>query len=145
VTDVDFARAATKKGRGRAVSAGVEVKFLVDDLNALRWVEGTFDLLVDYGTLDDLRPEDRDPYMQNILLLTQPGSRFLLYAFEWTRRWWEPLVLRLILFDHLVLEPGEAQRRFSEHLDVVRIGGQNNYARWPPACAVYLMTRKSSG
>jgi uncharacterized Rossmann fold enzyme len=44
---------------------------------------GTFDLLVDYGTLDDLVPKDRDLYVKNVLPLTRPGSQFVLYAHGW--------------------------------------------------------------
>src|SRR4030067_150616 len=75
VTGVDYAAAAIELGRKRAAQAGVQVNFIQDDLTNLRHVNGTFDLLVDYGTLDDLRPPQRDRYMQNVLPLTRPGSR----------------------------------------------------------------------
>src|SRR5512133_724464 len=74
VTGVDFASAAIEKARQRAAGAGVQVNFLVDDLTNLSRVEGTFDFLLDYGVLDDLRPHQRGPYLQNILPLTHPGS-----------------------------------------------------------------------
>jgi SAM-dependent methyltransferase len=54
VTGVDFAAGAVELGRQRAAETGVEVHFVEDDLTDLRHVSGTFDLLVDYGTLDDL-------------------------------------------------------------------------------------------
>lgn len=43
------------------------MEFIEDDLIDLSRVSGTFDLLVDYGVLDDLAPTHRDLYMQNIV------------------------------------------------------------------------------
>src|SRR3990172_6255363 len=54
VTGVDFAAAAVELGRKRAAAAGVRADFIRDDLTHLQHVTGPFDLLVDYGTLDDL-------------------------------------------------------------------------------------------
>ena len=71
-----------------AEAAGVKVNFLVDDLTNLQHVAGPFDLLVDYGTLDDLKPKDRDLYVKNVLQLTRPGSQMLLFGFEYPLRWW---------------------------------------------------------
>jgi 2-polyprenyl-3-methyl-5-hydroxy-6-metoxy-1,4-benzoquinol methylase len=89
VTGVDYASAAIDLGRKRAAEAGVRVDFIQDDLTNLCHVKGTFDLIVDYGTLDDLHPAARDLYMENVLPLTHSGSTFLLYCFEWVPRWWE--------------------------------------------------------
>jgi SAM-dependent methyltransferase len=145
VTGVDYASAAIEEGRTRAEAAGVQVDFRVDDLTDLRHVDGTFDLLVDYGTLDDLVPRDRDRYMENVLPLTQPGSRFLLYCFEWPLRWWERLLFRATFFGAMAMEPGEVERRFGEHFAIERITGEVDYSNWPPGYAVYLMTRTSNG
>ena len=65
-----------------ARDAGLTVNWMVDDLTNLRYITGTFDLLVDYGVLDDLVPARRDLYLENVLLLTHSRSQFLLYAFE---------------------------------------------------------------
>src|SRR5579864_4665095 len=83
VTAVDFAPAAIAKARRKAQLAGVKVEFVVDDLTSLRNVGGTFDLLVDYGTLDDLSPANRERYVREVLPLARPGSDFLLWCFEW--------------------------------------------------------------
>jgi SAM-dependent methyltransferase len=109
VTGVDFSPAAIELGRSRAREAGVEVTFIEDDLTNLQRVSGTFDLLVDYGTLDDLPPTHRDLYMKNVLPLSHQGSLFLLYCFEWETRWWERL---LTFLGSMAIEPGEAERRF---------------------------------
>ena len=144
VTGVDYASAAIEEGWARAEAAGVTVSFFVDDLTDLRHASGTFDLLVDYGTLDDLVPRDRDRYVENVLPLTRPGSQFLLYAFEWPFRWWERLLFRLTpgLFGAMALKPGEVDHRFSDYFEIERIAGALDYAQWPPGYAVYLMTRR---
>ena len=100
-TGVDFSSAAVELGRKRAREAGVPVEFIVDDLTRLQNINGTFDLLVDYGTLDDLKPTQRELYMRNVLPLARPGSLFLLFCFEWKPRWWE----RPFFFS-LACEPG---------------------------------------
>lgn len=135
VTGVDFASAAIELGRRRAAEAGVMVNFVEDDLTDLRYITGAFDLLVDYGTLDDLSPRDRELYMQNVLPLTHKGSQFLLYCFEWPPRWWERSFF-------MACEPGEIRRRFGPYFAIERYAGGATGSRIMPGWAVYLMTRK---
>ncbi|NIM94391.1 MAG: methyltransferase domain-containing protein [Anaerolineales bacterium] len=138
VTGVDYAPAAIDKGRAMAREAGVEVEFIVDDLTDLQHVQGTFDLLVDYGTLDDLSQSDRDLYVQNVWQLTHPGSQFLLYGFEWSPRWWEkPFHARM------AFKPGEVEQRFSDRFEIERIAGteEPDFSSFPPGTSVYLMRR----
>ena len=133
VTGVDYSPAAIEMGRLRAREADVEVKFIEDDLTNLQHV---FDLLVDYGTLDDLRTPQRDLYMKNVLPLTHQGSLFLLYCFEWWPLWWErPFIDRL----GVLLRPGEAERRFGEYFEIERLAEIKSGHR---SSATYLMTRK---
>ncbi len=143
VTGVDYASSAIEKAKRKATSAKVAVEFVVDDLTNLQNISGTFDFLVDYGALDDLTPNNRDRYVKNVLLLTHPGSRFLLWCFEWPLRWWERLV-RSLSIGAMSLEPGEADKRFGEHFLIERIAGNTepDYKSWPPGFAAYLMTRK---
>jgi SAM-dependent methyltransferase len=137
VTGVDFAAGAVELGRRRAAEAGGAVNFVQDDLTDLRHVSGTFDLLVDYGTLDDLSLKDRELYRQNVLPMTHAGSRFLLYCFEWQPRWWErPFFIRM------ACEPGEIERRFGPDFAIERYAGERHTAGFPRGWAVYLMTRK---
>lgn len=141
VTGVDLASSAIELGRKRAREAGVSVNFILDDLTGLSHVSGTFDLLVDYGTLDDMLPKERDLYMRNVLPLTHPGSLFLLYCFEWTFNWWEKLLFTVLPF-RAALEPGEAEQRFSPYFDIELITRETNLPGWPRGFTVYLMTRK---
>lgn len=136
VTGVDFAAAAIELGRRRARAAGVRIDFIQDDLTDLQRVIGTFDLLVDYGTMDDLKPPQRDLYLQNVLPLTRPGSQFLFYCFEWPPRWWE----RPFFFS-MACEPGEIRRRFGPYFEIEKIAGEVRQGGFPAGYAVYLMTR----
>lgn len=140
VTGLDYARSAIELGRTRAKKAAVSVNFIVDDLTNLQHVDGSFDLLVDYGTLDDLTKKDRNLYKENVLPLTHRGTVFLLYAFEWKARWWERPI-----YSRLALDLGEAEERFGMHFEIERIAGRIDYSNFPPGYAVYLMTRNSVG
>jgi cyclopropane fatty-acyl-phospholipid synthase-like methyltransferase len=137
VTGIDFAPAALTKAKRAADAAGVTVNFIQDDLTALRTDLGTFDVLVDYGTLDDLRPAARDRYLANVLPLAAPGAHFLLWCFEWPPRRWE----RQSGF--VPMAPGEVQQRFGAHFTIERIAGTEtpDLHRLIAGNATYLMTR----
>ena len=140
VTGVDFAEAAIEKARQRAAGAGVQINFVVDDLMNLRKVTGKFDFLLDYGVLDDLRLPQRERYIQNMLPLTRPGSRYLLWGFEYPMRWWE----RLVPFYDIPFEEDEISRRFAEYFEIEKIAGEVDWSSWPPGYAAYLMTRRQA-
>jgi SAM-dependent methyltransferase len=143
VTAVDFAPAAIAKARVKAQDAEVEVDFLVDDLTSLRHVRGQFDLLVDYGTLDDLSFRHRDQYIREVVPLARPGARFLLWCFEWELTTTERLLTSALPFGKLALAPGEVERRFGAAFAVRRVAGETNLPGWPRGWAAYLMTRRA--
>jgi SAM-dependent methyltransferase len=138
VTGVDFSPAAIERGQSLARQAGVSVNFVVDDLTDLKHVSGTFDLLIDYGTLDDLRGHQRDLYVKNVIPLSRPGSQFLLYAFEWKPRGWERLV-----YSSMGLDLGEARSRFLPYFHIEEIAREQKDVGFPRGYAVYLMKRLS--
>jgi len=87
VTGVDFSSIALAKARHAAERRGLgpeRVTFLAGDLTAghVPGVKGPFDLLVDYGTLDDLPDPGRHAMARYITGLARPGSRFFLFAFS---------------------------------------------------------------
>jgi cyclopropane fatty-acyl-phospholipid synthase-like methyltransferase len=139
VTGVDYAVAAIDKARARAKEAGVQVDFIVDDLTDLQHVLGTFDFLLDYGVLDDLRLHQREPYVRNMLPLTHPGSRYLLWGFEYPMRWWE----RFLPFYDIPFESGEIEGRFGAYFEIEKIASELDWSKFPPGFSVYLMTRFS--
>jgi SAM-dependent methyltransferase len=138
VTGIDFSRAALAKARRAAAEAGVPARFVEDDLTALRHPHGRFDLLVDYGSFDDLSASRRDAYVENVVPLAAPGACFLLWGFEW------PRTRRDRLLPLNPLAPGEIRERFGHAFDVERIGGTDRPDRRPliRGHAVYLMRRR---
>jgi cyclopropane fatty-acyl-phospholipid synthase-like methyltransferase len=138
VTGMDYANAAIEKARAHARAAGLQVNFIEDDLTNLCHVSGTFDFLLDYGVLDDLRPRQRGSYLRNILSLTHAGSRYLLWGFEYPMRWWE----KFVPFYDVPFYPGEIEERFGPYFEIEKIASEVDYSKWPPGYAAYLMTRK---
>jgi SAM-dependent methyltransferase len=86
VTAVDFSSVALRKAgasaRARAIAPD-RLRFVHGDLTSghIEGVEGPFDLLVDYGTLDDLPGAARTAMASYVTRLARPGSRFFLFAF----------------------------------------------------------------
>lgn len=80
---VDFSEVAIRKANERKTRAGVEAHFVVADLtsDSIPGVSGSFDLLVDFGTLDDLRGSDRLAMARTVTRLSRPGSKFLEFCF----------------------------------------------------------------
>jgi SAM-dependent methyltransferase len=86
VTGVDFSEVALRKARAAAERRGIgpdRVRFVPGDLTAGRipGIEGPYDLLVDYGTLDDLPDAGREAMARYVTSLARPGSRLFLFAF----------------------------------------------------------------
>jgi SAM-dependent methyltransferase len=152
VTGIDYASSAIEKARHKAMVAGLDADFFVDDLTNLQSVEGTFDFMVDAGVLDVFNPKLRDLYVQNIVPLSHPGSLFFLYGWEWELSWWEQLILRRLSLFGAILEPGEIHERFGEYFTIEKIFHETNPRTGlvaifsgknkAPGYAVYLMMRK---
>jgi SAM-dependent methyltransferase len=122
VIGLDFSPTAIDQARRKAKAEGVEVPFIVDDLTNLQHVRGTFDLVLDFGALNDMNQEDRDLYLENVLPLTEPGGRYLMFCFD------------------KMLPVDEVKRRFSEQFSIEelnRIPGRG----FPGSFAYYMMTR----
>ena len=82
-SSIDFSEIALKKAEARAAEAGVGATFVQGDLTAVAipGVEGPFDFIVDFGTLDDLKGESRQTMARTITRLSRPGTVFLEYCF----------------------------------------------------------------
>jgi len=136
VTGVDFAASALARAARLADARNVKVDWVEDDITALSRVQGRFDLLVDYGALDDLGRNDRDRYVRHVTPLANSGAQFLLWCFEWAPRWWERLVPIA-----MAMAPGEVQRRFGGDFVIERYAGGLDWTRFPPGFAAYVMTK----
>jgi SAM-dependent methyltransferase len=140
VTGIDFSPAALAKASSRAAQAGVAVRFVEDDLTALRQPWGQFDLLVDYGTLDDLSDRNRERYVANVVPLAAPDAKFLLWCFHWRPR----LLDRLLGFIPIV--PGEVEHRFGGAFTIEQVAATvPNRWRPIPGNATYLMSLRTAG
>ena len=122
VTGVDFSPSAIKRARANARTAGLDVAFFEDDLTNLQHVSGKFDLLVDFGALNDLNQVDRDLYLQNVLPLTIPGSHYFLLCFVKS------------------LPDIEIKRRFAQSFTIEVIHGRTESVT-ARSIVVYSMTR----
>lgn len=140
---VDFSAAALRRARRAARLAGLDearLRFIEADLTApsIAGLDGPFDLLVDYGTLDDLATDERRRAAMLIDDLAHPGSRFFLYAFEARRASLPWFSLRSpSRFAPEVFEPGEVEALFGGSWDVERIPRDG-----PPWISNYLLTAK---
>ena len=141
-TGVDFSPVALGIARKRATAAGTHasIRFVEGDLTSGRipGVEGPFDLLVDYGTLDDLDPAGRRAMAGLVANLARPGAAFLFWCF-WGRRSDLPRMSltgpsRMIP----VIEPGEETALFGDAFDIERI--PTSAPSTHTAC--FLMTRR---
>ncbi|ASN51224.1 bifunctional 2-polyprenyl-6-hydroxyphenol methylase/3-demethylubiquinol 3-O-methyltransferase UbiG [Sinomonas sp. R1AF57] len=141
-TGVDFAPAALAKARSKAEAAGVVVRFIEDDLTTMRRVSGPFDVLVDYGSFDDLHGRDREAYVRAVVPLLRAGGLFLLWCFEWVPSLWERAAVAALPFGDMALRPGEVEDRFGRDFSIERIAGESGLKGWPHGWAAYLMTRR---
>jgi SAM-dependent methyltransferase len=89
VTGVDFSRVALTKAR-EATPEGASVRFVDADLTGptLGEAEGEYDVLVDYGTLDDFGRRARPAVVRTLLRVSHPGSALLLWCFYLEIPWW---------------------------------------------------------
>lgn len=80
---VDFSEVAIRKANERAARAGVDAHFVVADLtsDSTPGLAGSFDFLIDFGTLDDLRGPDRMAMADTATRLSRSGSKFLEFCF----------------------------------------------------------------
>jgi SAM-dependent methyltransferase len=141
VTGLDFSVVALAKARVRVAEAGVtdRVSLLEADLTdePLPLAGGTFDLLLDFGSIDDLTPVDRPAAARNAARLARPGAVMLFWCF-YARR----VDLPAISFHGPSrvtpgIEPGEETELFGDAFDIVP------YARHEHLrAACFLLTRR---
>jgi SAM-dependent methyltransferase len=142
VVGIDFSPVALRKAQRAALAAGVSerLRLVCADLTApsLPGVEGPFDLLVDYGTLDDLAPTDRRAMASAIIRLARPGSIFVLHAFYATRADLPRISLTGPSKLVPVLEPGEEVELFGDAFEIERLPEPRPEHR----TAAFVMTRR---
>lgn len=140
-TGVDFSVVALRVARKRAKAEGLHesTRFVESDLTTGEppGTGGTFDLLVDYGTLDDLDPAGRRAMAGLVSGLARPGAAFLFWCF-WARRSDLPRMSlsgpsRMVP----VMEPGEETALFGDAFSIERLATPHPSTH----TACFLMTR----
>jgi len=145
VVGVDFSPVALARARAAARRRGLgpdRVTFVAGDLTAgwIAGVEGPFDLLVDYGTLDDLSEAGRSAMARYVTSLTRPGSRLFVFGFAG-----RPEDLPRFSFDGPSRAfpgfiPGEIERRFGTAFRVEVIEAPTRARH----LATYLLERRTA-
>jgi SAM-dependent methyltransferase len=89
VTGVDFSQVALEKAAAKA-GPDLPVRWVNADLTDPGLADrlGEFDLLVDYGTLDDLKGQKANRMAELVTRLAHPGSQLLLWCFYDEVAWW---------------------------------------------------------
>ncbi len=135
---VDFSPVAIAKARRRALTAGIDATFVEGDLtsDSIPGLDGQFDFLMDFGTLDDLKGPHRAQMAALATRLARPGAKFL----EWC--WYgEPEDLPRISFvstSRLThISPTELQTLFAENWEIEPFSSDE---KWRTAC--FLLTRR---
>ena len=89
VTGVDFSTVALTKARQAAAATGLSnVTFLEADLLGDFAVPAPFDLVIDFGTLDDFRPRARRTLANRMTAWTREGGQLFLWCFYRDVSWW---------------------------------------------------------
>ena len=119
-TGVDFSPVATRKAAERAAKAGVEVTFVNGDLTAdsIPGAEGPFDLLFDWGTLDDLQGDARARMAALMTRLAAPGARCFVYCFYAPKDQLPRMSFSGASRVAPGIEPGEMEALFGEGWDI---------------------------
>ncbi len=123
---VDFSRVAVDQARRAADRQGLahRARFVEGDVTAehIPGVEGPFDLVVAYNTLQDLRGPARPAMAATIRRLSRPGSAVVLWCYYRALRELPPVSYRgpsrLAPF---VVEPGEEVALFGDDFDIERL------------------------
>ena len=125
-TGVDFSPVALGRARSRAQEAGVadRCRFLEVDLTDATLpaaVDGPYDLLLDFGTLDDLRGTGRLQMATHMARLARPGALALCWCFYGDRRQLPVLSFHGPSKVSPGLAVGEERRLFGDRFEIDQI------------------------
>lgn len=137
---VDFSPAAVRQASDKARVSGIaRARFLVGDITqAVEGVDGTFDLVVLYNVLQDLRGDARRRLAHRATRLTRPGSRILVWCWYGRRRDLPWVSYRgPSRIAPFVIEPGEERTLFGDGFTYERPEPQPDRGK-----ALFLLTRR---
>jgi SAM-dependent methyltransferase len=142
VVGVDFTPIALRRAEKRVAESGTgqQVRLLAGDVTdpGLLAGEPEFDLLLDFGTLDDMKPEGRAAMAANIHRLSKSGSAVVFWCFYCDKENLPRFKFNGVSKMHTVVEPGEEQVLFGDAFTIERLpepAPETNLA-------CFLMTRR---
>ncbi|SDK75149.1 Methyltransferase domain-containing protein [Actinopolyspora mzabensis] len=142
VVGVDFTSLALRKARQAAFDANVArcCRFVHGDLRSstLPGVDGTFDLVLDFGTLDDLTGQDRLDMAANIKRHTHEGSMVVFWCFYTAGKELPRFRFNGVSRFHSAIRPGEEHDLFGDAFTIERL--PDHSADENTAC--FLLTRQ---
>ncbi|MEU3255508.1 class I SAM-dependent methyltransferase [Streptomyces sp. NPDC006997] len=139
VVGVDYARVALDRARARARQEGAEdrCRFVRADITSypLPGVDGTFDVILDFGALDDMTGQPRADMARLIHRYAHPGTVFVLWCFYARKEDVPRVKFAGVSQLHSMIEPGEEQRLFGDGFAVERVES-------PEHTACFVMTKR---
>ena len=143
-TGIDFSPVAIDKAEQRAAEAGMgdRCHFVTADLTAaeLPSTVGTFDLLLDFGAIDDLRGPGREAAARNVQRLSHAGSVFLFWCFYGRREELPTISFHGPSKLAPSIEPGEEHELFADAFDIHSFTPPRRRDGVGEAC--FLLTRR---
>jgi ubiquinone/menaquinone biosynthesis C-methylase UbiE len=96
VVGVDADPAILEMARAKAGSAGVQVEFIVGQVNALRFPDASFDLVISTLVFHHLLPEMKRQALREIQRMLRPGGRLLIADFGRASSFWRRTMFNLV-------------------------------------------------
>ncbi len=79
-TGVDFIPEVIQSSKEKAAAANLDINFRVADVTNLFGLDGSFDLITDFGCYHSLSRKKRAEYQKNLIHLLTAGGTYLLYG-----------------------------------------------------------------
>lgn len=138
VSGVDYTPVAVERARESAKAAKVNgsCRFVVGDVTApIPGITGTYDIILDFGALDDMVGEKRQAMVDTIHHYSHQGSIFVLWCFYAHKQDVPRFRFTGVSQMHSMLTPGEEQDLFGANFDIDRVDS-------PEHTACFVMTRR---
>lgn len=139
VVGVDYSDVALERARRSAGVHGVSgnCRFLNADISShpLPGVDGTFDVILDFGALDDMTGEPRAGMARLIHRYAHPGTVFVLWCFHARKEDVPRFRFAGVSKMHSMLHPGEEEALFGQEFTIERLES-------PEHTACFVMTKK---
>lgn len=123
VTALDMEPLALSKARSAARRAGIQAEFMQGDALDLRYPDGRFDLVLDYGCFHHVVSRDWPRYRRGIARILRPGGHLVLSVFSMKFRHYEgerrtrPWIVHRNHYDHF-FSPAALRRALGQSFDI---------------------------